>query len=740
MTYGKSFQMINEEAKFCDHLQDFLNYRVYEQDIKIISVIGPQSSGKSTILNCLFDTDFAIREPEAIGTQTTLGIWVQSSSEGKLILDCEGSDSIQRNADESFEKKFGLMSFVLSDILFVNIWYSDIGRRDASNIPLLESVFEANLKYFAASKTDLQKTTLLVLIRDFSTTTDIEQSKKATKLQIEEIFQDLWKNIVEKFDEWKHINLKDMFDLRILLLPHYSFFREEFVDECDNIKVLLNDIVNNCQMTRKLNNVPFRDTQMYFEETWEKIMNNEDFNLPRLKNLLARVKADENMQKKKVQITAIISGSELHFEPKVIFEECMKVLEEFDELMDGYDKDAVIEYHDKLKEYIDVSCLSVFQEFCEKIFKEHFANFSTEIFNCQKDFENQLRFVDSPFDIDLKKYIESNIDEDFFKLLEDKLNEQLIDGSLFIKEYDLTVKNFCLAIDDLFSNFKKSILEKFEDCVEVHSIQILYQILESNVNFDKTMDDYFDVFENFIQSSVLPYISLISTKNQLINRLIELFIKYLKENVVNDRIFSLMSQKFEKNWNLFRNDWILSDPPLNLNNIDIVYEAFDDAIELSFSFLNDTFNYQFRFDFENISVDYESLPFVSIKKENCHVFLNLLEAGKIENLKSTFISSKQNDLNLVVDRLKMQQNSLSIFDDSLKYYVFVVLILMLRYHKFFFHPLPFFITMILLVGFYFFNKYYQIDVDFPSINEILFNIFNLIRRKTSSNGDESKEK
>lgn len=88
-----------------------------------MSIIGPQSSGKSTFLNIAFNTKF-----EAMGTdrstgRTTHGIWGTTSGEGRvLIFDVEGSNSVEREkTDHNFENKIGILSLVISNMLIINI-------------------------------------------------------------------------------------------------------------------------------------------------------------------------------------------------------------------------------------------------------------------------------------------------------------------------------------------------------------------------------------------------------------------------------------------------------------------------------------------------------------------------------------------------------------------------------------------------------------------------------------------
>jgi protein SEY1 len=69
-------------------------HRLHPKQYQIVSIIGSQSSGKSTLLNALFGTDFDVLNRQQRVGQTTKGIWFSVESPSNIIiLDVEGSDS-----------------------------------------------------------------------------------------------------------------------------------------------------------------------------------------------------------------------------------------------------------------------------------------------------------------------------------------------------------------------------------------------------------------------------------------------------------------------------------------------------------------------------------------------------------------------------------------------------------------------------------------------------------------------
>ena len=127
----------------------------------LISVFGSQSTGKSTLLNNLFGTQFSVMS-EYERRQTTKGIWLSKNKkqnlnvEGKtmqmadniLVMDVEGTDGRERGEDQDFERKSALFALTTSEVLIVNIWEHQVGLYQGANMGLLKTVFEVNLQLF----------------------------------------------------------------------------------------------------------------------------------------------------------------------------------------------------------------------------------------------------------------------------------------------------------------------------------------------------------------------------------------------------------------------------------------------------------------------------------------------------------------------------------------------------------------------------------------------------------------
>jgi len=108
-----------------DENEEHINIQKDHTPYFVVSIMGPQSSGKSTILNLLFGCKFDVMDHTRGRKQVTTGIWIGSSPKTKnvLVMDLEGTDSVERKQNRgNFERQTSLMALALSEILIVNVW------------------------------------------------------------------------------------------------------------------------------------------------------------------------------------------------------------------------------------------------------------------------------------------------------------------------------------------------------------------------------------------------------------------------------------------------------------------------------------------------------------------------------------------------------------------------------------------------------------------------------------------
>ena len=91
--------------------------------IRVISILGPQNSGKSTLLNFMFGCDFSVSDGRC--TRGIYGSFIKATDESAnefdylLVLDTEGLQSIEKG-DREYDRKLILFVFAVSNIVILN--------------------------------------------------------------------------------------------------------------------------------------------------------------------------------------------------------------------------------------------------------------------------------------------------------------------------------------------------------------------------------------------------------------------------------------------------------------------------------------------------------------------------------------------------------------------------------------------------------------------------------------------
>ena len=157
MPPGQGCQVITSDMCFNEGFGEFVEENglaTRSSAYHVVSIIGGQSSGKSTILNHLFGTSFDMMNSKAGRQQTTKGIWCACAQGGEmLVLDVEGTDGREKEDQKEFEGKSALFSLALTDVMMVNMWMHEVGRFNAANLPLIRTVLEVHLKPFRGRRT-----------------------------------------------------------------------------------------------------------------------------------------------------------------------------------------------------------------------------------------------------------------------------------------------------------------------------------------------------------------------------------------------------------------------------------------------------------------------------------------------------------------------------------------------------------------------------------------------------------
>ncbi|KAI3761637.1 hypothetical protein L1987_52058 [Smallanthus sonchifolius] len=253
----------------------------------VVAIMGPQSSGKSTLLNHLFHTNFKEMDAYRGRSQTTKGIWMARCAGIEpctIVMDLEGTDGRERGEDDTaFEKQSALFALAVSDIVLINMWCHDIGREQAANKPLLKTVFQVMLRLFSP-----RKTTLMFVIRD-KTRTPLENLEPVLREDIQKIWDS-----VPKPEAHKHTPLSEFFNVQVVALSSYEEREEQFKEQVASLRQkFFQSIAPGGLAGDRRGVVPASGFSFSAQQIWKVIKENKDLDLPAHKVMVATVRCEE---------------------------------------------------------------------------------------------------------------------------------------------------------------------------------------------------------------------------------------------------------------------------------------------------------------------------------------------------------------------------------------------------------------------------------------------------------------
>ncbi|KAH6670717.1 RHD3/Sey1 [Halenospora varia] len=295
--YEHGIQVIDEEKAFNPHLNKYLQLTKTAQsgfNYHLISVFGSQSTGKSTLLNHLFGTEFGVMS-ESERRQTTKGIWMSKNkredrigagaekmADNILVMDVEGTDGRERGEDQDFERKSALFALATSEVLIVNLWEHQVGLYQGANMGLLKTVFEVNLQLFLKDKQSNPRSLLFFVIRDHIGATPLANLRNTLLADLTNIWTGLSKPAgLEKS------RIEDYFDFAFAALPHKILQPEKFVAEVERLGT------RGVFLPEYHRRIPADGFSVYAEGIWDQIVSNKDLDLPTQQELLAQFRCDE---------------------------------------------------------------------------------------------------------------------------------------------------------------------------------------------------------------------------------------------------------------------------------------------------------------------------------------------------------------------------------------------------------------------------------------------------------------
>ncbi|GMH34197.1 hypothetical protein BSKO_02031 [Bryopsis sp. KO-2023] len=324
---------VEDFAKSSNLVHAGLNYQ-------IVAIMGPQSSGKSTLMNHVFGTSFTMMDALSGRRQTTKGIWMAKSPKMEeldtIILDLEGTDGRERGEDDTtFERQSALFALAVSDIVMINIWCHDIGREHGAGKPLMKTVFQVNLKLFTPSP-NRRKTVLVFVIRDKSRT-PMERLVEV----IEQDWDSIW-NSIAKPPQYEETSFKDFFEVVYTSLPNYEEKEDDFKAETYLLRKKF-EAGGEGSFVRSGDKLPGDAVPLSAQKVWEVVKSQKDLDLPAHKIMVANTRCAEIMAeqynglKSDASWEGLVSEAEKGFVPD--FGERASGL--VDSCLTGYDEEAM---------------------------------------------------------------------------------------------------------------------------------------------------------------------------------------------------------------------------------------------------------------------------------------------------------------------------------------------------------------------------------------------------------------
>ena len=262
-------QLLDKDLNLNTELQAFLNKDNWSNctDYVTMSIIGAQGTGKSTLINTIFGTEFATKKRNSVG-RTTLGAnisIIQESENTFVVIDSEGIGWEERlrdcEGDKDEQQVFDtqLTAFILSavDVLLINIKADQIGQAEAGWSALVRDIMEINKKFIPAANN--RKKTILYVIRDFNED-EYDQDTLRNKIMnsIEEIEEnkDAEDDVSKSIEETKSpTNANNMHNIKFEFIPHFSYCKEEFKNSSKSIKSIIQNCIHQDQTQTEIGNL-----------------------------------------------------------------------------------------------------------------------------------------------------------------------------------------------------------------------------------------------------------------------------------------------------------------------------------------------------------------------------------------------------------------------------------------------------------------------------------------------------
>lgn len=178
-------------------------------------------------------------------------------------------------------------------MFLVNVWTNELGRATGSR-ELLRIVIENYLPLL----TTKEKKKCIVLLRDFPSKA---QNVQAYKDQALNFMREVWDN-TERTSEFQSGKMEDYFDIHTVPIRYNPNEGEILSSDIDTLVAKVHELADEIE-----NFLPLKKIPVLWKSIWTKISNNEDLNVPTLKEIIATGKCEKVLEHIKQESVDLIN-------------------------------------------------------------------------------------------------------------------------------------------------------------------------------------------------------------------------------------------------------------------------------------------------------------------------------------------------------------------------------------------------------------------------------------------------
>ncbi|KAJ3122976.1 Dynamin-like GTPase that mediates homotypic ER fusion [Nowakowskiella sp. JEL0407] len=540
-------QVINEKKEFSGDLLRYMkewNIANKGFDYHVIAVIGSQSTGKSTLLNKLFNTQFDMMK-ETQRQQTTKGIWLSNAKQSSvLVLDVEGSDGRERGEDQDFERKSALFSLATTEVLLINMWETQVGLYNGANMGLLKTVFDVNLELFQSAGSP--KTLLLFVIRDFTGITPLDNLSKTLLADLNKIWDSLKKPSTVS-------SISSCFDFKFIGLPHKHFAAAQFDQSVSVLRTWFFDPSNADYVFKKEyhKHIPADGFPKFAESIWDKIGKNKDLDLPSQQILLAQFRCDEIMKVAFGGFLESVKPFQSRLESGVVVQSFGKDVEEMTKLtLQNFDMDAQ-RYHAEVYQSKREELLGLMRTNLKVAYLQQLRNLHK---SGVAEFQRAMDTAgDSDFAVTVKKSKAEALY--YFKNgAESERQGAILKGADWV--FDDYYKHYSEEIDNLHAKKRSEVMERvyknlLKSVAEELSEPVELQISEADEKmWDRIIEKFAEQLDAgyFYEGFGATSAELVTTLKEFRKQAWEDLNKKLRDELGEDRVLSRLRNRFNESF------------------------------------------------------------------------------------------------------------------------------------------------------------------------------------------------